>query len=107
MQPLQRVRQIYMYIEGMNSELNVRGKEQDLEQGVPLLGLKKIVNIGIIHTYACIWRRKWQPTPVFFPRESCGQRSLVDRLLWGHTESDTTEVTWQQQQYACIYKDDL
>ena len=24
-----------------------------------------------------IWRRKWQPTPVFLPRESSGQRSLV------------------------------
>ena len=24
------------------------------------------------------WRRKWQPTPVFLPGESCGQRSLVD-----------------------------
>ena len=24
-----------------------------------------------------IWRRKWQPTPVFLPRESRGQRSLV------------------------------
>ena len=24
-----------------------------------------------------LWRRKWQPTPVFLPRESCGQRSLV------------------------------
>ena len=23
------------------------------------------------------WRGKWQPTPVFLPRESCGQRSLV------------------------------
>ena len=23
------------------------------------------------------WRRKWQPTPVFLPRESHGQRSLV------------------------------
>ena len=22
------------------------------------------------------WRRKWQPTPVFFPGESCGQRRL-------------------------------
>ena len=32
------------------------------------------------------WRRKWQPTPVFLPGESQGQRSL-----WGHTESDTTE----------------
>ena len=23
------------------------------------------------------WRRKWQPTPVFLPEESQGQRSLV------------------------------
>ena len=23
------------------------------------------------------WRRKWQPTPVFLPEESRGQRSLV------------------------------
>ena len=39
------------------------------------------------------WRRKWQPTPVFLPGESQGQRSLVGCRLWGHIESDTTEVT--------------
>ena len=39
------------------------------------------------------WRRKWQPTPVFLPGESRGQGSLVGYHLWGHTESDTTEVT--------------
>ena len=44
------------------------------------------------------WRRKWQPTPVFLPRESQGRGSLVGCRLWGHTESDTTEVIWQQQQ---------
>ena len=38
-------------------------------------------------------RRKWQPTQVFLPRESCGQRSLVGCHLWGRIESDTTEVT--------------
>ena len=37
------------------------------------------------------WRRKWQPTPVFLPGESQGQRSLVGYNLWGHKESDTTE----------------
>ena len=41
------------------------------------------------------WRRKWQPTPVFFPGESQGWWSLVCCHLWGHTESDTTEVTQQ------------
>ena len=39
------------------------------------------------------WRRKWQPTPVFLPGESQGQGSLVSCRLWGHTESDMTEVT--------------
>jgi len=38
-------------------------------------------------------RRKWQPTSVFLPGESQGQGSLVGCRLWGHTESDTTEVT--------------
>ena len=42
------------------------------------------------------WRRKWQPTPGFLPGESQGLGSLVGCHLWGHTESDTTEATWQQ-----------
>ena len=37
--------------------------------------------------------RKWQPTPVFLPGESQGRGSLVGCRLWGHTESNTTEVT--------------
>ena len=39
------------------------------------------------------WRRKWQPTPVYLPGESQGRGNLVGCRLWGHTESDTTEVT--------------
>ena len=35
--------------------------------------------------------RKWQPTLVFLPRESHGQRNLVSYSTWGHKESDTTE----------------
>ena len=31
------------------------------------------------------WRRKWQPTPVFLPGESQGQRSLVGCHLWDCT----------------------
>jgi len=41
---------------------------------------------------------KWQPTPVFLPGESQGRGSLVGCLLWGRTESVTTEATQQQQQ---------
>ena len=29
------------------------------------------------------WRRTWQPTPVFLPGKSHGQRSLESRSLWG------------------------
>ena len=39
------------------------------------------------------WRRNWQPTPVFLPGEPQGKGSLVGCSPWGHTESDTTEVT--------------
>ena len=35
----------------------------------------------------------WQPTLVFLPGESHGQRSLVGYSPWGHKESDTTEMT--------------
>ena len=49
------------------------------------------------------WRRKWQPTPVFLPGESQGRGSLVGCRLWGRTESDTTEATWQQQQQQQQY----
>jgi len=44
------------------------------------------------------WRGKWQPTALFLPGESQGRGSLVGCHLWGHAESDTTEVTQQQQQ---------
>ena len=38
------------------------------------------------------WRKKWQLlTPVFLPRESHGQRSLIGYSPWGHNESDMTE----------------
>ena len=37
------------------------------------------------------WRRKWQPTPVFLPEKSHGQRSLAGYSPWGLKESDMTE----------------
>ena len=39
------------------------------------------------------WRRKWEPTPVFFPGESHGQRSLAGYSPWDHEELDMTEAT--------------
>ena len=37
------------------------------------------------------WRRKWLPTPVFWPGELYGQTSLVAYSPWGHKESDMAE----------------
>ena len=31
-----------------------------------------------------LWRRKWQPTPVFLPGKSHGQRSLAGYSSWDH-----------------------
>ena len=38
-----------------------------------------------------LWRREWQPTPVFLPGEAHGQRSLAGYSPWDHKELDTTE----------------
>ena len=39
------------------------------------------------------WRRAWQPTPVFLPGESHGQRSFMGYSPQGHKELDMTEAT--------------
>ena len=43
------------------------------------------------------WRKKWQPTPVFLPGKSHGQRSLAGYSPRGRKESDTTEHTHVQK----------
>ena len=40
-----------------------------------------------------LWIRNWQPTPVFLPGKSYGQRSLEGYSPWGHKELDMTEHT--------------
>ena len=39
------------------------------------------------------WSRKWEPTPVFLPGESHGQRGMVGYSPWGCKESDMREGT--------------
>ena len=52
----------------------------------------------------------WQPTPVFLPGESQGQRSLAGNSPWGHKELDTTESASHTHTYktkslwVCKYK---
>ncbi|RCU27096.1 hypothetical protein DVA79_19545, partial [Acinetobacter baumannii] len=46
------------------------------------------------------WSRKWQPTPVFLPGESHGQRRLVAYSPWGHKESITAKETWHTHKHT-------
>ena len=43
---------------------------------------KHVYKYENIHKYTHTWRRKWQPTPVFSPRESHAQRSLAGYSPW-------------------------
>ena len=53
-------------------------------------GLQSMGSLRVGHDWATSfslstfmsWRRKWQPTPVFLPWESQGQRSLMGCRLW-------------------------
>ena len=49
------------------------------------------------------WRKKWQCAPVFLPRKSYEQRSLVGYSSWRHRESDTTEHTQYCEATICAY----
>ena len=40
----------------------------------------KFLKLNVFVTFA--WRRKWQPTPLFLPGKSHGQRSLVGYSPW-------------------------
>ena len=38
-----------------------------------------------------LWRRKWQPAPVFLPAQSHGQRSLMGCSPWGPKELNMSD----------------
>ena len=45
------------------------------------------------------WRKKWQPTAVFLPAKSRGQRCLVGCSSWPHKELDMTGRLSIEQQH--------
>ena len=50
------------------------------------------------------WRKAWQPTPVFFPRESHRQRSLEGYSPLGRKESDASKYSTQHISiYPCLF----
>ena len=45
------------------------------------------------------WRRKWQPTPVFLPGESYGQKSLAGYSPWVAKESEQLTYNMRNRKY--------
>ena len=94
----QKMNQSLLHCRQILYQLSYQGSQREI---LKVLGEK---NTYIVLPFRCKIREnketltEWQPTPVFLPGESQGQRSLVGCHLWGHTESDTTKVTQQQQQ---------
>ena len=58
------------------------GKESTCNEGDP---------VSIPGFWKIPWRKKWQPTPVFLPEKSHGQRSVVGYSTKGCKELDVTE----------------
>ena len=56
-------------------------------------------------TYLFFLRRKWQPTPLFLPGESHGQRILVDYSPWGCKGVGLDLATKKQQIFNCTHID--
>ena len=56
---------------------------------------------GLIPGRQDLWRRKWQPTPVFLPGTSHGERSLAGYSPWGHKVSYETEQLNSTEQRSC------
>ena len=49
-----------------------------------LKSITLLTKVCIVRAIGFSGRRKWQTTPVFLPKEPCGQRSMVGCRLWGH-----------------------
>ena len=60
---------------------------------------------GLILGLERSWRREWQPTSIFLPGESHGQRSLAGYSPWGHKELDMTEHAYSLTVlFYCLWK---
>ncbi|CAI9179473.1 unnamed protein product [Rangifer tarandus platyrhynchus] len=82
----------------------LRGKEPTSQCGTPRFNPW----VGKI-----LWRRKWQPIPVFLPEESHGQRSLAAYSSWGrrvrHNLATKLQCPFQRgiyQSFVVIYQED-
>ena len=70
--------------------LHLTSEWEKLSLALFLIGpLKNLLLMSIVRKIP--WSRKWQPTPVFLPGKSHGQRSLVGYNPWSHNELDSIQ----------------
>ena len=73
---------------------------------IEIINLNLLGNNLLNKSREFMWRRKWQPTPVFLPGEFHGQRSLEGYSPWGCKESHMTEWlthTRLRYNFICLY----
>jgi len=58
----------------------------------------RVLELGCTGLKYWVWRRKWQPTPVFLPGKFHGHRSLVGLQSMGLQRAGHDLATKQQQQ---------
>ena len=75
-----------LHLLGTSSLLGLPGGSDGEESACNAVDLDSIPVLG-----RSSWRWAWQPTPVFLPGESHGQRSLTGYSPYGCKESDMTE----------------
>ena len=78
---------VYVYVP---YTIGLSGKESACQPG----------DMGSIPDWEGPWETEWQPTPVFLPGKSHGQRSLVGNSPWGGKRVRHNLVTKLQQQQS-------
>ena len=88
----EELKSLFMKVKEESEKVGLKLNIQKTEKFGLKLNIQKIkiMASGLITSWK-IDGEKWQPTPVFLPGESHGQRSLVGYSPWGHKESDMTE----------------
>ena len=80
--------------------LLMKVKEESEKAGLKL----NIQKTKIMASSPMPWRRAWQPTAVFLPEESHGQRSLVGYSPWDHKRVRRDLAANQQCTFHLIYQ---
>ena len=76
-----------------NDESKLGSGQEMVDKLTGLIAIFQRPEFNFANNKAGLWRRQWQPNPVFLAGESHEQRSLSVYSPWGHKESNTTEVT--------------